>query len=538
MATTAVRRTSWRVACLVVATLAVACSGGDGSRTSEEGASDSPSTGSPVAGSPCPEGDPLEVAAGSKVRWTLDCEGTVNVTGSVSAHDLNGDGVDDPAIQVLDDDGEWRVSAFDGASGGHLWTSETTAPMITVAPAADLDGDDVADLLVAGRGVPDDDRPLVAISGRNGATLWRVEPLDPAWRNVYTPQAIGDVDDDDVADWVVVTSGDQLRGPDDPPTVAARLMAISGVDGSVSATVSLPAAQESYNSPIVLGAGSDATVLVGSGGEVFPGAFWRLPVASLLAEDPSGFQQLLDGGTSSFIAPASAGDIVGDGGSTVAVMRVDGVLSLLDPVTGEVRWQRSVPGAGTGGAGGDATVAVSYVAPALGQLDADPALEIVTMSTVMSAQQLASGSYLEGTAQVHVHDGATGELEHRRDVGATDTAASPLILAAGGRVGVVCGCVSVPPDPDAGRPGATRLGWWEPDSDLLIDLGLPLSETMTPAVGDADNPLLFSGGELSFGSTESRRTFTATQLVIDGAPVVAAPWGAYMGSDNTGRAEP
>ncbi len=291
-----------------------------GSQTSEEGCGDDR----------VPEGA-LDVAG---MLWVHTCLGA-DQTASVSLHDLNGDGVSDVVVDDPSFEDDSGVVALNGADGSQLWQSEAQIQMITIARFADLNDDGAVDVLVGGRGIPEDERPLVAIDGTDGSTIWRVEPLEPGWGNAFTPQDLGDLTGDGVLDWLVATGGDHIRAAMDPPTVAGRLMVVDGGSGKLVGSVALPEPQEIYNSPVLVhGCRSDsAHVLVGSGGEVFPGSVWRIPVDAVTGQSmqvPSR-HSCLAMAMSSFIAPYQHRLISTDDGRLEAVVvRLDGLVSVLD----------------------------------------------------------------------------------------------------------------------------------------------------------------------------------------------------------------
>ncbi len=465
----------------------------------------------------------------------------MNVTASFSAADLTGDGVADPIVNLVDGDVEYRVVALDGETGEQLWVSRDGVTMITVATFADVNADGTTDVVIGGRGVPVDDRPLYAFDGRDGSTLWRVEAIEPEWRNVYTPQLVADRDGDGVDDWLVATGGDWLREPGEPVTVPGRLVLVGGADGSVLAEVDLPDGQETYNSPVVVRDGGVEHVVVGSGGELLPGALWRLPLDALAdgGAAPAAraeFVRLLGDGVSSYIAPVSVGDLDGDGRIEAAALRMDGQLTVVDPLTGAVRW--SSPAGDVVGALPPGTGLSSLAVPAIGQLDDDAALEVVTLYTRVTAEQLASGDVYSGETVLAVHDGATGVIEHRLDGPTVGAVVSPLIASSGGVPGVVCACAAAKgsDDPAAAPEGARDLAWWRPGTPPA-SLGAPASETMTPMLAvAADGSVQLLSGALVMVDGAEHSIVSLLTPGVGAAALDDVQWGGYMGPGATGHA--
>lgn len=355
--------------------------------------------------------------------------------------------------------------------------------MVTVAQFGDLNGDGMTDVIAGGRGQPDDDRPLVAIDGSDGSTIWRVAPMEPAWGNVYTPQNVGDVAGDGIEDWVVATGGDHLRGAFDKPTIAGRLVAVDGSDGTVIVSAALPRLEETYNSPVVLDPqGGTRGILVGSGGEVFSGSLWRISLEDVLKSNPTGFEEILPGeGQSSYMAPVSIGDLDADGSDEAVGVRTDGLVTVLDPHTGIRRWQAHPPAKYLEKMSAD-TAVMSIAVPDLGQLDDDPQPEVVTQHALMNRDRLLTGAVTELDSVIAVLDGSSGEIEHELFVAGANSVQSPLIASTGNENGILCGCVvsGSAANRDDGT-GSRHLGWWVPGAGEPEDLGLAASFSNTAA---------------------------------------------------------
>lgn len=481
----------------------------------------------------CEQGElPRGLGSGKSLLWASTCWQNPD-QGSVALRDLNSDGVADVVVAALTNGDKAGIVALDGTDGGPLWQSESNIRMVTVTQFGDLNGDGTTDVIAGGRGQPDDDRPLVAIDGSDGSTIWRVGPIEPAWGNVYTPQSVGDVTGDGIEDWVVATGGDHLRGAFDEPTIAGRLVAVDGSDGTVMGSAAFPRLEETYNSPVVLDAhGGTRGILVGSGGEVFSGSLWRISLEDVLESKPGGFEEILPGeGQSSYMAPVSIGDLDADGSSDEAVaVRTDGLVTAMDPRTGTRRWEADPLAKSLEKMSPD-TAVMSVAVPAIRQLDDDPQLEVVTQHALMKRDRLLTGAVTELDSVIAVLDGSTGEIEHELFVAGANSVQSPLIASTGNENGILCGCVvsGSAADRDDGT-GSRHLGWWVPGVGEPEDLGLPASFSNTaafdPETDAGAGHLLVSGVQDLIAVSRPRPR---------GRYVTEVIWGSYMGPDSTGH---
>lgn len=244
---------------------------------------------------------------------------------------------DDPAIPGY-------VTAVSGATNEILWRVPHTGEAFSTPRFADLDGDDVPDVVIGGR-----EAAMAAFSGRDGSVIWHVEASaiaeTSAPYNFTTPAPIGDANGDGVIDFVATYGGDATRLPGQPRD-PGFFTVLSGADGTPLATFQTPDGAETYCSPVVYERADGVPwVILGTGGETAGGAAFRAPLSSLLdGTFPTAVQRLTPQGEKGVIAPATLVELTGDDEVDIVISTFDGKLIVLDGATGEVIWEKAEEG--------------------------------------------------------------------------------------------------------------------------------------------------------------------------------------------------
>ncbi len=333
-----------------------------------------------------------------KVIWRRKTDRQVRAQPTL--HDVNGDGVPDLILPLLDTGVEWPVTALDGRDGSTLWEERHSLDMARPVAVADLDGDGRAEVVtwhkdahalrlldaatgakvadvelpafgyaeptladLDGDGAPDilalgwyEGATYAAVSGKTRRILWQGRSEVPAWSGA----TFADADDDGAPEAFFVTrAGDvfALRG-----RTGAVVWRQSVGDGKTptSAAVGL----------VRLAAGAPLTAVV-SGGDrrlyLFDAATGRLETTisdaggtasrpAFLDADGDGTFEIVVGGLDGvacvnrngerrwFVRAGTVGgdpviaDLDGDGKLEVLFGNTGGLAFCVDAATGRVRW--------------------------------------------------------------------------------------------------------------------------------------------------------------------------------------------------------
>ena len=313
----------------------------------------------------------LQNVLGQNQLWERDLPG-VGTFASPRTWDLNQDGIKDVLIgdgSELDSIG--HLYAFDGATGGTLWSIERNGELYTSPQFSRVNQDIYEDVIMGGRVFN-----LFCVDGLDGTLLWEFDtsqasPEGQGWLQFYEPKTVNDVTSDGIRDIVVVNGGDVLAQPGETNRKPGYLMLLDGADGTILNMAVMPDTAESYSSVVVVegNSPSETKIFFGSGGETLKGSLWMATLDQLLFNDISNAEELISGINKGFIAPPVLVDLNSDNVLDIIAAGFDGTMTMVNGASLEVEWTYAntlfevygTPGVGDFDGNGQLDVIVSFV---------------------------------------------------------------------------------------------------------------------------------------------------------------------------------
>ncbi|NRB47898.1 MAG: PQQ-binding-like beta-propeller repeat protein [Saprospiraceae bacterium] len=336
--------------------------------------------------------------------WTAKM-GTVGSFSSPRVADLNQDKVLDIILgagreefQACDS----AVIALDGKTGALLWKVEAKDQIFGSAALKDINADGVLDPVIGGRSAE-----LIAIDGAKGEVLWRFNPKVHAdkdnqehWFNFYNPQFINDQNKDGVDDILISNGGDVMAEPYDPDRPPGYLVVVSGKDGQLLARAPMPDGKETYMSITISPRkkGRDYDIVFGTGGETIGGNLYVGRLSAVMKGDLTAAKILESSKDKGYIGPAGKVDITGDGIDDIVVNAVNGRLVAFDGKQYKKLWEVVRPNSES-----YSSMAIGYFTP-----DATPDFFVSYAQGVWPK--------LDWSAQIMVN-GKTGQVEFSDSLG-------------------------------------------------------------------------------------------------------------------------
>lgn len=292
----------------------------------------------------------------TKVLWTRTLP-KLTAESPLRSNDVDADGIDDVIIGFssgLDatDTSEYicalyfdgqipcagGVLALNGKTGETLWTHWTANAIFSVDCDLDLTNDKTNDCVVSGFG-----GTIHAINGRNGSSIWEIpmENLprseDPRLLDVYDARFIADVNGDGYGD-VIASHAVQTEGAS-----SSEILIISGSDGSVLRTASLPDTEQLVLAPqtLIYPDGESVFVLT-TISQKSSGGLYIVPQVNLMYGDLKLKQLHRNMGNGTLLPPILV-DITSDGIEDVIAAMFNSTIVAYNGLTFEQIWNYTIP---------------------------------------------------------------------------------------------------------------------------------------------------------------------------------------------------
>jgi len=458
--------------------------------------------------------------------------GEYNTFSSPHAADLNGDNILDIVIGTgMEIPAKGSIVAIDGNDGNILWNIETGQEMFSSAQFKDLDNDGELDVLLGGRG-----HQLKAIDGQSGDLIWSFDSNSSErenWYQFYTGQFINDIDNDGVFDWLTSNGGDPTKAPNQERE-NGYIMILSGASGEILGVANTPDNMETYMSPVVYNPhpSMETQILFGTGGETWRGSLWSTSIDAILNGDLSNATEIvspINNIEKGLISTPIILDLTNDEVLDIVVTMFDGRTIAINGNDFSKIWEVDAKEYAENGA---AENTETWATPAAGYFSEDSTPDIFVHYTIGEWPQYTSF----WTAQI---DGATGTVSWMEETKHI-SAASPLALDLNGdnldEVIMIRGMVEFNENDPATPELSHEVLIWNPcdNSNSLIFNRAGIS-IASPLITDLDNDgdlEMITTSSSSFDSPTGTWKMYRTDLNIPSPTSIT--WGAYMGNNYDG----
>ena len=458
--------------------------------------------------------------------------GEYNTFSSPHAADLNGDNILDIVIGTgMEIPAKGSIVAIDGNDGNILWNIETGQEMFSSAQFKDLDNDGELDVLLGGRG-----HQLKAIDGQSGDLIWSFDSNSSErenWYQFYTGQFINDIDNDGVFDWLTSNGGDPTKAPNQERE-NGYIMILSGASGEILGVANTPDNMETYMSPVVYNPhpSMETQILFGTGGETWRGSLWSTSIEAILNGDLSNATEIvspINNIEKGLISTPIILDLTNDEVLDIVVTMFDGRTIAINGNDFSKIWEVDAKEYAENGA---AENTETWATPAAGYFSEDSTPDIFVHYTIGEWPQYTSF----WTAQI---DGATGTVSWMEETKHI-SAASPLALDLNGdnldEVIMIRGMVEFNENDPATPELSHEVLIWNPcdNSNSLIFNRAGIS-IASPLITDLDNDgdlEMITTSSSSFDSPTGTWKMYRTDLNIPSPTSIT--WGAYMGNNYDG----
>ncbi|PAA71893.1 hypothetical protein BOX15_Mlig025309g1 [Macrostomum lignano] len=299
------------------------------------------------------------------------------------------------------------IMAVDGRDGSVIWSQFVQHEPFALTCETDLNKDGQSDCVLSGRG-----GLMSAHDGRTGQTIWSSK-LNRGYKNYYTVQPVGDLDNDKVTDFVQIHGGDPRPTPEEKNRPKGELVLLSGATGTRIRWKYVPDKHESYYSPqvISLGEGTKA-ILFGTGGETIPGALYLLRLRTfLLTGEIDKARKIYSTKDKGIMTPPVLADVNRDRVHDIVMATFNGSVIAFDGVTFKKIWQT------------DFKHGETYSTPAPGYYNDDDVPDFFVQYSI------GIGYPIYFYARYAILDGRTGEIIIELPFSSVSVITSPLTVS-------------------------------------------------------------------------------------------------------------
>lgn len=467
--------------------------------------------------------------AQSEKGWTTEFRG-IGTHSSPRAVDLNNDGIKDLIIGCGKKEfqqSDTGIIAVNGKSGKILWRVEARDQIYGSAAICDINRDGTPDIIIGGRAAE-----LKAINGKNGKVIWAffpkgnsMEPRKKGWFNFYNPQVIPDQNNDGIEDILVSNGGDILVPAYNPNRPTGKILIIDGSNGKILAQAKVPDGKETYLSLVISKLSKeddDYAIIFGTGGETIGGNLYRTSLKDIMRGDISSATSLYNSKDKGFIAPPVLCDLNLDGCLDIVDNAVEGTTVAIDGKTNKIIWKKTI-----------ANTEV-YGSLAAGYFNNDSIPDLFTTFTKGVWPNLNDSKQI-------MYNGKTGEIEFIDSLGILQT--SSPVVADFNNDGYDDGLVNINfkvTEKEFFHVFHNFLAVYDFHRQSTYQLSSELAGinlSSTPWIGDLDGD-----GKLdivycyltNIRSETAMDGFKMVRLSLDVEIKKSIRWGAYMGSSHNG----
>lgn len=280
---------------------------------------------------------------GYDISWLATID-SVSTLSSPKSADLNLDDIKDIVLGVGNEyDTINYVVALDGKNGVEIWRTSVDSDIYGSPLFHDVNHDNIPDIYITGR-----KKGLFCLDGSNGRIIWKfssaISPeLYALNYNFYQPKLFSGTDS---STRLLITYGGNA---DLPPHSTERktgyILILDPENGNILAQDSMPDSHETYSSPQIFRKDDENYFVLGTGGETHQGSLWLSKISDISTGLFSKNAVRMDGPYSKgFLQPCLIADLNNDKVLDYISVNLDGYISAIDGKSLERKWQLAFPG--------------------------------------------------------------------------------------------------------------------------------------------------------------------------------------------------